>query len=303
MALPFFFTPRTALRKDLAVLIFSILCITQGFCQGIESYSDTSLYLIKIKGSTKFPGTIIAQDSARVFVLFAGKDTLVFDREKLKGIEPVEKALIRNNEYWFRNPGATRYLMGQNAIPLRPGEGYYQNTYLVLNSLNAGITDFLSIGGGIELVSLIAYRDPIYFLTAKAAMPVARNFYTGGVIMYGNMANQEDFRGIGIGYGLATYGTSHSNISIGLGHGFADGSAFDLPLITISGMARAGPWFSFVTENWILPIDGNYYEGIVSGAIRIMSERVTLDAGLLSAISILQNGDLGIPYLALALKF
>ncbi|HNZ85615.1 MAG TPA: hypothetical protein PKN90_04720, partial [Paludibacteraceae bacterium] len=60
---------------------------------------------------------------------------------------------------------------------LKKGEGYYQNTMLLLNSFNVGITDYFSIGGGIEFLSTFITLSevtltPLSILHPKLVFPL-----------------------------------------------------------------------------------------------------------------------------------
>ncbi|HTL82998.1 MAG TPA: hypothetical protein VL651_14895, partial [Bacteroidia bacterium] len=57
----------------------------------------------------------------------------------------------RKGGTWFSNPNATRYFFAPSAIPLKKHEGYFQNAYLLANSVNVGITNNITVGGGVVI--------------------------------------------------------------------------------------------------------------------------------------------------------
>lgn len=159
----------------------------------------------------------------------------------------------RKGVTWFTNPNATRYFFAPSAIPLKKREGYFQNAYLLANSVNVGVTNNITIGGGVVIPLL-------FYVTPKVSFRAGKNFYVGGGVLF-TQSFLEDFGlSAGIGYGLATYGTYEHNITLGAGYGFAK---FDdeykqtpMPIVTVNAMSRIGRKLSLVTENWLIPRTG-----------------------------------------------
>ena len=151
---------------------------------------------------------------------------------------------------WFSNPNSTRYFFAPSAIPLRKKEGYFQNAYLLANSVNIGVTNNLSLGGGVVIPLL-------FYVTPKISYQVSEDIYLGAGVLF-TQSFITDFKlSAGIGYGLITIGNKEHNITIGSGYGFdkidSNYRATKIPIITINGMTRIGKRLSLVTENWLIP--------------------------------------------------
>jgi hypothetical protein len=112
---------------------------------------------------------------------------------------------------WNSDPNCTRYFFAPSAFMLRKGEGYYQNAYILSNSVNYGINDHVTIGGGIIL--------PIFFyITPKIGYSVNDYVhFSAGVLAGGTYLNKGV--GAGIGYGLITLGTRDYHFTAGAGYG------------------------------------------------------------------------------------
>jgi hypothetical protein len=161
--------------------------------------------------------------------------------------------LSKKGGAWFANPNATRYLFAPSAVPLRKGEGYYQNAYLLANSVNVGITRNISIGGGVVIPLL-------FYVTPKFSFKAAKNLYLGaGVLFTQSFLNEFDLSA-GIGYGLVTLGNHEHNFTLGAGYGMAKMNKeyrnTPMPIITINGMTRLSKKLSLITENWLIPRGG-----------------------------------------------
>ncbi|HHS95280.1 MAG TPA: hypothetical protein ENJ45_01730, partial [Phaeodactylibacter sp.] len=189
-----------------------------------DSTKSSQRVLIKMLDGDEFIGHIISQDD-KTIVLNTSNGKMKLIASKIKSVEVYEY----EGRFKFPNPHDTRYYFGPSGIPLGKREGYYQNLMLFGNFVNYGITDFLSIGGGFEFLSTVN-GNPILFFTPKVGFNVAKKFHLGGGLMVLGVTDG----GIGtLGYGVATYGSSETNLSLGIGYGGAEGEVFEKPAIMV----------------------------------------------------------------------
>ncbi|MFM6956943.1 MAG: hypothetical protein ACKOX1_10410 [Ignavibacteria bacterium] len=266
----------------------------------------SELSLIKMKGESgiTYVGTIIERSEREITILTDANTKIQIVLSSVQDIRAIPKSQIHNGEYWYPNPNDSRYLFAPSAFNLKQGEGYYQNTYLFINTFNYGITDNFSMGLGFEFISTFASLgasdfDPIYFLTPKYSMQVAENVRVGVGVLYGKIS--DDIGGFGVGYGLVTYGNPEHNATLGLGFGFFDGELSGDPVITISGMTRLSKRISLVTENWFFPAD--VYRGVISYGIRFFGETMSVDLALINNEDFSEVFPIGIPYVDFVVKF
>ena len=291
-------------RIALFLCLFTAAPVTTAFAQ-----TDTTLtksvvgkrWIVETRDGSVIQGVYLGQAEGGIRLMTDSAGELVIPHTQIKSTRIVDQSQFRDGQYWFENPNATRYLFTPSAYSLKKGEAYYQNTYLVLNSFNIGITDNITMGGGFEMISTIT-GNPVFFLTPKATFKVSKKWRAGGGVLYANAVGLEnDFSGLGIGYGIATYGNSDDNATLGLGYGFVDRDFSTRPMVTLSGMKRVGRRIAFVTENWFVPIDS--YSGIFSYGIRFMGERITVDLAFLNNRDIASDIAIGVPYLDFVVKF
>lgn len=151
---------------------------------------------------------------------------------------------------WFANPNATRYFFAPSAIPLKKKEGYFQNAYLLANSVSVGLTNSITIGGGVVIPLL-------FYVTPKISYRVHKNLYLGAGVLFTQSFIRDFNLSAGIGYGLVTIGNPENNATLGSGYGFAkfDSSyrTTPMPIVTLNGMTRIGKRLSLLTENWLIP--------------------------------------------------
>lgn len=297
MFIPFIFAMITLVMSP------ELLGQAESLQQGIAAPDQISLIKIKGDAGLTYVGTIIERNDKEIILLTEGKTKVHIPIETIQDIRSIPSSHFHDGEYWFPNPNETRYLYAPSAFNLKKGEGYYQNTYLFINSFNYGFTDNFSFGVGFEFLSTFGSFggdfNPIFFLTPKYSMQVSENLRVGIGVLYGNVSDLVG--GFGVGYGLATYGNPEHNATLGLGFGFFDGDFSKDPVITISGMTRISRRISLVTENWFFPAD--VYRGILTYGIRFFGESMSVDLALINNSDIATAFPIGIPYIDFVVKF
>ncbi|MGQ0829286.1 MAG: hypothetical protein ACT4ON_12940 [Bacteroidota bacterium] len=233
---------------------------------------------------------------------------------KIRQVREFEEATITDNgKIWFKNPNCTRYLYAPSAIPLKKGEGYYQNVYGAGNAVNFGLSNNISIGGG--LVGPVGA-----YINTKVGFKLGNYVHIATGALLGNSffpINNNNF-GLGIGFGVFTIGNYDHNITVGAGYGFMNDRGKtkwqEQPIFVANGMARLGKKFALVTENWVINLQGDpldrgketesYYETFFSYAFRYMGQKSTLDAGFLNTPTLINKGwYIGIPYIGFVIRF
>ena len=280
---------------------------------GVKLPVDTTkLYSLELKDGNVLNGQVVVADSSMLQFKSGSLSVFEIKLDEIVSLKEVKPSTGRSR-YWFENPNATRYLFGPSAYNLAPGEGYYQNTYLVLNSFNLGVLKNFTFGGGIELISTFSVdgAGPIFFLTPKYVFELNSKWHAGVGLFYVSTPNIDDDEtednnsskrsDLGIGYGIVTYGSENNNITAGLGWGFFDGETSDSPIITISATRRISKKMALVTENWLITsVDGM---NIYSYGIRFFGEKIAVDLAFLNNLDIMQAIIIGIPYVDFVVKF
>ncbi len=274
-------------------------------------FKEGSAYFGKIKENKNDTLTLIMEDLGAVKIPYG----------RIKRVETLEYMVMKKGKYWFPTPLPGRYFFAPSAFTLNPGEGYYQNTMLALNSFNVGVTKWFSIGGGIEFFSTIVSITagefkPTFFITPKVGLKIAKNLRAGGGLIYAQFWGNE--LQAGILYGVVTYGNPDYNVTAGLGWGFSktnvgdnssNSSSFEsgkYPIITISGTARIARKTALVTENWIIPSSENSkltYYPVFSYGIRFFGETVSFDLAFINNKDIARLLFIGIPFISCTVKF
>ena len=216
----------------------------------VEKQKIEDAVIIETINSASYFGTITGATAKTIILKSAFLDEFEIQSNTITKITIAGAYISHNGENWMVNPNATRYFFAPSAIPLKKKEGYYQNAYLLANSVNFGLTDNITFGGGVVIPLL-------FYVTPKISYQVSRNLYLGAGILFTQSFISDLNLSAGIGYGLITIGNGENNFTIGSGYGF---SKFDstykntqMPIVTLNGMTRVGKRLSLVTENWLIP--------------------------------------------------
>jgi hypothetical protein len=259
-------------------------------------------------------GKIVNKSATATVVETKELGVITLPESKIKQVRELDEATItETGKIWFKNPNCTRYLFAPSAIPLKRGEGYYQNIYGAGNAVNFGLNDHITLGGGL--------MGPLGgYINTKVGFKLGGFVHVGAGAILGNGFFPVNGHNLGMGLGVAvvTIGNYDHNITVGSGYGFLNsGGSTDLmekPLFVANGMARLGKKYALVTENWFVNVQGDpfdrgintesHYETFFSYAFRYMGQKSTLDAGFVNTPGLITKGwYIGIPYIGFVIRF
>jgi hypothetical protein len=273
----------------------------------------TTTHVFTLVDGSVLTGKIVSQNSSVTVIETKDLGTVNLPASKIKSVREMEDGIVtQEGTIWFKNPNSTRYLFAPSAFCLKKGEGYYQNIYGAGNAVNYGLTDHISIGGGL-VGPMGAY------INTKIGTSINKNIHVAGGVLLGNsfFPINGNILAVGVGFGVVTVGNVDHNITVGTGYGLDNTGGKttwqDKPLFVANGMARVGKKFALVTENWMVNTKGDpfnrgikkpHYETYFSYAFRYMGQRSTLDAGFLNTPGLVEKGwIIGIPYIGFVIRF
>lgn len=246
-----------------------------------------------IDGSSIVGRVVAANESSIQMQTAGGRLTILFD-----AIRDVRPSSQRAAEGWFPNPNSTRLLFAPTGQMLKKGEGYFSDYELFFPGVAYGVTDNFSIGGGVSLFPT-GLDDQVYYLTPKLGMSFGDKVHMSvGALAGGVIGGSGDFAGIV--YGVGTYGTGDASVTGGFGYGFAGKDVSSEPLGMVGGEKRISKNVALVSENYF--VTSAIGEPVVSGGVRFMSERLTVDLALFAFLG--NNNDVpAFPWVDFVFKF
>ena len=212
------------------------------------------------------------------------------------------------------NTYGSHYFLSPTAIALKKHSGFYKNTMVSLNTVNYGLTNNLSVGGSLDLVTLIRSREggPVYSVRIQGAASPSELFHIGGYVQYLNVRipvgadvpeGTEVPPGVLMGMAMVTYGNMNNQITVAGGWTHDGENAGDGPVLNIGGALRLFSNVMLVTEHWIFT-DPNEPFLTHSLGVRILGDDLAIDIGLAYDDEVTAKiTPVGLPFLSATLNF
>jgi hypothetical protein len=260
----------------------------------LRSMDSTMVVTVSTIDGSSIVGRVVAANDTSIEVrTAAGRLTIPFS-----AIREVRPASQRAAEGWFPNPNATRLFFAPTGQMLRKGEGYFSDYELFFPGVAYGLTDHISIGGGVSIFPT-GVDDQIYYVTPKIGMSFGEKVHLSAGVLAGSVIGGDgDFAGIV--YGVGTYGTGDVSVTGGFGYGFAGSDVASEPVGMVGGEKRISKRVALVTENYF--VKSAIGDPVVSGGIRFMSDKLTVDLALFKFLG--DENDVPVfPWLDFVFKF
>ncbi|MCG6912593.1 hypothetical protein LJE86_01615 [bacterium BMS3Abin03] len=273
-------------------LIFLSFVLVLFVCSFSFGQADSSsVTKLTLTDESEISGYVIEEtDSLVLFRTISGSrmeinPATIEERKILKG-EFVDNHFVRYD------PNRTRLFFAPTARTIPVGKGYFSSYEIIFPMLAVGITDFITVSGGMSLIP--GADQQMVYLGPKVRFYENENFSLGGGLIYAHF-NENSF---GIAYGLTTIGSQMEAVTIGIGWGHENWEPSDKPFILLGGEVQVSNSFKFITENWILP-----ETVIVSAGIRFFGDNLAADFAFLRPLDEEMDGFPFIPWIGFVYNF
>ena len=269
--------------------------MAQSISTGVDT-SSAPTYRIVLYDGSELIGTIISRDSLTIKFKTLSSIGLEIPLTRVVTIEQIFGSFSKG-EFRHADPNHTRLFFAPTGRGLRAGQGYFSSYELFFPFLAYGATDFLTLAGGVSVFP--GTESQIYFLAPKVNLPpMGRLSVAAGVLYINSTASSGE--GVGVTYGVGTYGSENSALTVGLGWGFSGGTYADKPVLVLGGEARLSKYTKLITENWIPPnSDGMIY----SFGLRFFGENLAADLGFFGSSNSQTTGFPFFPWVSFAYNF
>lgn len=269
------------IRTLLFLFAFSVFAVHQIKSQphkpsGSSTTADSSeMKIIDLRNGTRLLGTIVSESESTVTAELPF-GTAIISKVDIEKITVVNPRNMVNGEFWFDDPNRTRLFFAPTARMLKAGEGYVQNIYVFFGGGAVGVTDFLSIGGGMSLFP--GADNQLYYLTPKIGFKAGENVDIAGGVLFINPPESGD--NVGIYYGVATFGNPGGSVTAGVGYSFQGTDVTNHPIFMVGLEKRLSRRTAVVSENWFVDVSDGY-TGLISLGFRFFGEGLAADFGLI----------------------
>ncbi len=283
-------------------ILLGILVLEPSKVSAQQVLDSTRLVKVNMNDGAEFIGNIISENDTSMQFLTGKYGQLGILKKDITKVTEIACSSVVKGKIWGENPQSARYLFMPNGYGLKKGEGYYQNIWVLFNQVSVGVTDYFSVGAGTVPTFLFGSGLMPVWVVPKFSIPVVKDKFNVGVGAFTGTVIGESNSGFGILYGLATVGDRNSNLTFGLGYGYAAGSFAKSPMISLAGMVRVSPRGYLLTENYYIKVDTESLTLISMGGRSILG-KAGLDYGLVLPLSGEMDTFFAIPWLGITLPF
>ena len=285
------FQKEKTVRGRIASGMAAMICISVSLCL---AQPDTSkVQRLTLTDGSEIIGRVISDSTAKIIFRISTGVQMEFDKAFVKEIQSFDAQWI-DGKLMREDPNQTRLFFAPTARSLRQGRGYFTAYEVFFPMLAVGVTDFITVAGGISLFP--GAREQVISFAPKVRLVHLENFDLACSVLYMTISDYT----FGITYGVATIGSSKAALTIGLGWGFVNREFSDTPSLIVGGELRLSNKMKFITENWFPPkTDG----GIISFGLRFIGDNIGGDIGLMRSTKSTGGGFPFLPWIGIAYNF
>ena len=182
------------LKQSCIIITFSAILnlSAQVDSSSVDSVSVQKVVLID---DTELFGQVVNNNENKVKFRTLSGIEMEFDKSSVKEIKKVEGVWDGKN-FLKSDPNKTRLFFAPTARTLEQGDGYFAAYEIFFPFLAVGITDFITISGGVSLVP--GATEQIVYIGPKVRFIHLENFDLGAGFIYSHF-DESDF---GVTYGI-----------------------------------------------------------------------------------------------------
>jgi len=232
---------------------------------------EVELFELVLKDGSRLFGRIERETEQEVVFQTQSGAVITAARQEIVSLKIVTGRITRG-EFVRADMQRTRLFFAPTGRSLEKGQVSVGVFQFLVPFVQIGVTDDFSIGGGTPLVFGIEDFDRPFWITPKYRVINAEKVQAAVGVLHVFDTSQRD--SAGIGYGVATFGSSDNAITAGLGVAYSGDSRGGIAML--GGERRVSRNMKLITENYIWQDGG----GIISGGVRFIGERLSADLGL-----------------------
>ena len=261
--------------------------------------SAPAVQILRTRGGSVLYGHVVSESADTVRFQTTG-GVLAIARSEITELRTTRGGVVRDGQYWPADPSDTRLFFGPTARTLRRGEGYFSDTYIFFANAVGGVSDHVTLGGGMSLFPSNDIRNNVFYLTPKVGVVSTESFSlaTGALMGYIPKVAGEGAQSFGVVYGVATAGSSQTSATFGAGWGYLNGHFGQDAAVMLGGSTRVSRRVSLLSENYYIT---GVNEGAVSYGARFFGDRLSTDLAFFNTPR--HWFFPGIPFVSFAVKF
>ncbi len=274
-------------------ILFLIIWPLEAFSQQTDTTSYT--YQIELIDGSVLIGKIMSEDEHTIQFLTNSNIEMSIPVEQVRKKERISGRIVKG-QLWRSDPNRTRLFFAPTGKALKAGQGYFSVYEIFFPTVAVGITNYIAVAGGISLFP--GSSEQLLYLAPKVTPVQADKFDLSAGVLLLKIPDEDETAGIL--YGVSTYGTENSALTLGIGFAFAGGEFADKPVFALGGEVRVGRYVKLISENWLIP---NSDVQVISVGIRFFGENLAADFALIHPLGSDIEGFPFLPWIGFAYNF
>src|SRR6476659_10801737 len=161
---------------------------------------SATIQVITLRDGSSLVGRIVSLRTDSVdFQMTTGHVTVATN--DIREIKEAEAGRMHDGQYWFSNPNTTRLFFAPSGQMLKKGEGYFADYELFFPGVAYGLTDNISVGGGVSLFPT-GVDEQVYYFTPKVGASFGEQIHLAAGFLFAGTSGGSG----GVGYGVGTFG-------------------------------------------------------------------------------------------------
>ncbi|MEO8335033.1 MAG: hypothetical protein ABI664_08675 [bacterium] len=272
-------TARSALLAILLMLGATRIARAQDTAStaNLKTTPEGRISQVVLRDGSALNGRVVEVTPTSVRFVSSIGETMI-PRTSIMSVRLVALTSVHDGQVWPEDPSRTRLFFAPTGRMLRPSETYFADAYVFFPSVQVGVTNQFTIGGGMSIFPGVGLDEQIYYLTPKVGLYASPNVNVAVGALVAGAGLISDETPVGIGYGVVTLGDDNTNVTVGTGFGFSRGNTSSTGVLMIGGSNRVSKNFALVSENYLTTErDASV---LASGGVRFMSEHIAVDLAL-----------------------
>lgn len=191
------------------------------------------------------------------------------------------------------DPNYTRLLFGPTARPLRRGEGYLADHELLFPGIAYGLTNNISLAGGLSVIPGLGLSEQVFYLSPKVGFNLGESASVAvGALVAGGNGGGVGSESVRIGFAVGTFGSPRNSFTAGVGIGGTSSSFSDaMPIVMLGGTRTLSRHVALVGETWMfLDQDFQLDQQPVGVGVRLFNDRLSADLGVILTGALIDEG-------------
>jgi hypothetical protein len=191
------------------------------------------------------------------------------------------------------DPNYSRLMFAPTGRPLRQGDGYFSDHELVFPGFSYGLTDNVSVSGGVSTIPGLGLSQQLVYFSPKVGFELSDRAAVSIGALAAGVGGDNDLGTFGIAFAVGTFGSRDHSLTAGLGlaRELGDRFADTEPILMVGGQTRLSRSIALVSENWLV-LDGEVplSEQPFGLALRFFNGRLSADVGVVIVGELIDDG-------------